>query len=34
MKKGLIALALFIIILIYFFYPETVVTYPAGSYST
>lgn len=30
MKKGFVAFALFIIILIYFFYPETVVTYPAG----
>ena len=30
MKKGLIALAIFIVVLIYFFYPETVVTYPAG----
>lgn len=28
MKKGLIALALLIIVLVYFFYPETVVTYP------
>jgi len=30
MKKGLAVLALIIIVLIYFFYPETVVTYPAG----
>lgn len=30
MKKGLIALALLIIVLVYFFYPETVVTYPVG----
>jgi hypothetical protein len=30
MKKGLIALALLILILVYFFYPETVITYPAG----
>jgi len=30
MKKGLFAFALLIIILIYFFYPETVITYPAG----
>lgn len=30
MKKGLIALALLIVILVYFFYPETVITYPAG----
>lgn len=30
MKKGLIALAILIVVLIYFFYPETVVTYPAG----
>jgi hypothetical protein len=30
MKKGLVALALLIIALIYFFYPETVITYPAG----
>ena len=30
MKKGLVALVLLIIVLIYFFYPETVVTYPAG----
>jgi hypothetical protein len=30
MKKGLIALALLIVILLYFFYPETVITYPAG----
>lgn len=30
MKRGLIALAILIVVLIYFFYPETVVTYPAG----
>jgi len=30
MKKGLIALAILIVVIIYFFYPETVVTYPAG----
>jgi len=30
MKKGLIALAILTVVLIYFFYPETVVTYPAG----
>jgi len=30
MKKGLIALALLILVLVYFFYPETVITYPAG----
>ena len=30
MKKGLIALALLIVVLVYFFYPETVITYPAG----
>jgi hypothetical protein len=30
MKKGIVALALLIIALIYFFYPETVITYPAG----
>ncbi|HSW56436.1 MAG TPA: hypothetical protein VLH59_15230 [Ignavibacteriaceae bacterium] len=30
MKKGLIASAILIVVLIYFFYPETVVTYPAG----
>jgi hypothetical protein len=30
MKKGLIALALLIIVLVYFFYPETVITYPSG----
>lgn len=30
MKKGLIALTILIIALVYFFYPETVVTYPAG----
>jgi hypothetical protein len=30
MKKGLIALAILTLVLIYFFYPETVVTYPAG----
>jgi len=30
MKKGLAVIALIIIVLIYFFYPETVVTYPAG----
>jgi len=30
MKKGLVAMALLILVLVYFFYPETVVTYPAG----
>jgi hypothetical protein len=30
MKKGLIALALLIVVLVCFFYPETVITYPAG----
>jgi hypothetical protein len=30
MKKGLIALAILIVVIIYFFYPETDVTYPAG----
>jgi len=30
MKKVLVALALLIIVLIYFFYPETVITYPVG----
>ena len=30
MKKGLIALAILIVVLIYFFYPETVITYPSG----
>lgn len=30
MKKGLIVLALLIVVLVYFFYPETVITYPAG----
>lgn len=30
MKKGLIALALLIVVLVYFFYPETVIIYPAG----
>jgi hypothetical protein len=30
MKKGLIALALLILVLVYFFYPETVIKYPAG----
>ena len=30
MKKGLIALALLILVLLYFFYPETVIKYPAG----
>ena len=30
MKKGLAVITLVIIVLIYFFYPETVVTYPAG----
>jgi hypothetical protein len=30
MKKGLIALALLIIVLVYFYYTETVVTYPDG----
>lgn len=30
MKKGLIALIILIIFVIYFFYPETVITYPAG----
>jgi hypothetical protein len=30
MKKGIVALALLIIALIYFFYPETVITYPDG----
>jgi hypothetical protein len=30
MKKGLIALAILTVVLIYFFYPETVVTYPSG----
>lgn len=30
MKKGLIALTILIIALVYVFYPETVVTYPAG----
>jgi hypothetical protein len=30
MKKGLVALALLAIVLVYFFYPETVITYPAG----
>jgi hypothetical protein len=30
MKKGLFALALLIIVLVYFFYPETTVTYPSG----
>ena len=30
MKKGLIALAILIVVIIYFFYPETVITYPAG----
>jgi hypothetical protein len=30
MKKGLIALALLIVVLVYFFYPETVITYPEG----
>jgi len=30
MKKGLIALVLLVIVLVYLFYPETVITYPAG----
>ncbi|MCW8804062.1 MAG: hypothetical protein OQK57_06660 [Ignavibacteriaceae bacterium] len=30
MKKGLFAIALLILVLVYFFYPEKVVTYPAG----
>lgn len=30
MKKGVIALTLLIIVLVYLFYPETVITYPAG----
>jgi hypothetical protein len=30
MKKGLVAMALLILVLVYFFYPEMVVTYPAG----
>jgi hypothetical protein len=30
MRKGLIALALLIAVLVYFFYPETVITLPAG----
>jgi hypothetical protein len=30
MKKGLITLAILTVVLIYFFYPETVVTYPSG----
>jgi hypothetical protein len=30
MKKGLIAFGILIAVLVYFFYPETVVTYPAG----
>jgi hypothetical protein len=30
MKKGLIAVAILIVVLIYFFYPETIITYPAG----
>lgn len=30
MKKGIIALLILIVVLIYFFYPETVITYPAG----
>ena len=30
MKKGLIALALLILVLVYFFYPETVIKYPAS----
>jgi hypothetical protein len=30
MKKGLAVITLVIIVLIYFFYPETVVTYPVG----
>jgi len=30
MKKGLITLGILIAILVYFFYPETVITFPAG----
>ena len=30
MKKGLITLSILIVVLVYFFYPEKVVTYPAG----
>lgn len=30
MKKGLIAFAILIVVIIYFFYPETIITYPAG----
>ncbi len=30
MKKTLVAMAVLIIVIVYFFYPETVITYPAG----